>query len=144
MTNGSWDSDGKCSELDGGSIKFVLNKQHKMPNFFPKKQGNLIGLIKDDIIIIVYVLELSHYIMPNYKVKLKKKIFDILRRNNILVNVHYIPIHLQPYYMKNFGFKKGQFKLAENYYDRAISLPIYYSLSNSRVQSIINLIKKYL
>lgn len=76
--------------------------------------------------------------------KLKKKIFDILRRNNILVNVHYIPIHLQPYYMKNFGFKKGQFKLAENYYDRAISLPIYYSLSNSRVQSIINLIKKYL
>ena len=76
--------------------------------------------------------------------KLKKKIFDILRRNNILVNVHYIPIHLQPYYMKNFGFKKGQFKLAENYYDRAISLPIYYSLSNSRVQRIINLIKKYL
>jgi dTDP-4-amino-4,6-dideoxygalactose transaminase len=76
--------------------------------------------------------------------KLKKKIFNILRRNNILVNVHYIPIHLQPYYMKNFGFKKGQFKLAENYYDRAISLPIYYSLSNSRVQSIINLIKKYL
>jgi len=76
--------------------------------------------------------------------KLKKKIFNILRRNNILVNVHYIPIHLQPYYMKNFGFKKGQFKLAENYYDRAISLPIYYSLSNSRVQRIINLIKKYL
>ena len=76
--------------------------------------------------------------------KLKKKIFDILRRNNIFVNVHYIPIHLQPYYMKNFGFKKGQFKLAENYYDRAISLPIYYSLSNSRVQRIINLIKKYL
>ena len=46
--------------------------------------------------------------------------------------------------MENFGFKKGQFKLAENYYDRAISLPIYYSLSNSRVQRIINLIKKYL
>ena len=76
--------------------------------------------------------------------KLKRKIFDILRKNKILVNVHYIPIHLQPFYMKNFGFKKGQFKVAELYYERAISLPIYYSLTNSKALKVVNLIKKYL
>ena len=76
--------------------------------------------------------------------KIKKKIFDALRSNNILVNVHYIPIHLQPYYMKNFNFKKGQFQLAEKYYERAISLPIYFSLSSFKAQKVINLIKKYI
>jgi UDP-4-amino-4,6-dideoxy-N-acetyl-beta-L-altrosamine transaminase len=76
--------------------------------------------------------------------KLKQKIYNILRRNKILVNVHYIPIHLQPYYMKKFGFRKGQFQFAEDYYDKAISLPIYYSLKKNEVLRVVNLIKKHL
>jgi UDP-4-amino-4,6-dideoxy-N-acetyl-beta-L-altrosamine transaminase len=76
--------------------------------------------------------------------KLKQKIYNILRRNKILVNVHYIPIHLQPYYMKKFGFRKGQFQFAEDYYDKAISLPIYYSLKKKEVLKVVNLIKKNL
>ena len=47
-----------------------------------------------------------------------------MRKNNIGVNVHYIPIHLQPFY-KRLNFKKGDFPVAEAYYDSAISIPLY-------------------
>ena len=50
------------------------------------------------------------------------KIFSNLREQGIGVNTHYIPIHTQPYY-KNFGFKKGDYPEAENYYSEAISYP---------------------
>ena len=45
----------------------------------------------------------------------------------MLVNLHYKPIHLNPYY-KKLGFKKGDFPVAENYGKRAISLPLYFDL----------------
>ena len=52
-------------------------------------------------------------------------VFDALwRAAGILVNVHYIPIHLQPYY-RRFGFQRGDYPVAERYYSRAISLPMY-------------------
>ncbi len=56
------------------------------------------------------------------------KIFDILREKNIGVNVHYIPVHTQPYYM-GMGFKPGDFPVSESYYSRAISLPMFPGLS---------------
>jgi UDP-4-amino-4,6-dideoxy-N-acetyl-beta-L-altrosamine transaminase len=54
----------------------------------------------------------------------RRIIFDLMRKNNIGVNVHYIPIHLQPFY-KRLNFKKGDFPVAEAYYDSAISIPLY-------------------
>jgi UDP-4-amino-4,6-dideoxy-N-acetyl-beta-L-altrosamine transaminase len=51
-------------------------------------------------------------------------IFERLRSKEIGVNVHYIPVHLQPFYQK-FGFRKGDFPCAEQYYARAISLPMF-------------------
>ena len=57
-----------------------------------------------------------------------KEIFIFLRESGIGVQIHYIPIHLQPYY-KNLGFKRGDFPNAENYAERAISIPIYPGLS---------------
>jgi len=56
------------------------------------------------------------------------KVFDVLRERNIGVNVHYIPVHTQPYY-KEMGFKSGDFPVSESYYSRAISLPMFPSLS---------------
>ena len=53
----------------------------------------------------------------------RKCVFEKMREAQIGVNVHYIPVHLQPYY-RNLGFKVGDFPLAESYYERAISLPI--------------------
>lgn len=65
----------------------------------------------------------------------RKMVFDALRSANIGVNVHYIPIHLQPYYQQ-FGFKIGDFKEAEHYYSQAISLPMFYSLTREEIDYI--------
>jgi len=56
--------------------------------------------------------------------KSREQIFSALRKKNIGVNVHYIPIHTQRYYAQ-FGFKKGDYPNSEKYYDSAISLPLY-------------------
>lgn len=58
----------------------------------------------------------------------RRDCFEYLRNNGIGVNVHYIPIHLQPYY-QSIGFQKGHFPNAEAYYERCISLPIYPTLT---------------
>jgi dTDP-4-amino-4,6-dideoxygalactose transaminase len=59
---------------------------------------------------------------------IRRKVFDFLRSAGILANVHYIPVHLQPYY-RRFGFSPGDFPNAETYYRSAISLPLYYKLT---------------
>ena len=68
--------------------------------------------------------------------KSRKEVFEALRAAGIGVNVHYIPIHLQPYY-KRFGFKDGDFLQAERYYEEAISLPMYYRLSDEDQSFVI-------
>lgn len=58
----------------------------------------------------------------------RAEVYDLLHNQNIKVNVHYIPIHLQPYY-RQLGFKPGDFPNAEAYYRGALSLPMFYDLS---------------
>ncbi len=72
----------------------------------------------------------------------RRQLFDALRGAGILVNVHYIPIHLQPFY-KRMGFRAGDLPVAEAYYDRAISLPLYASLSESDQDFVIQKIKEF-
>ena len=70
-----------------------------------------------------------------------KDVFSKLRGFNIGVNLHYIPIHLQPYY-KKIGFTKGQFPEAEQYYQEAISLPIFTKLTMDEQNYVIETLKK--
>lgn len=72
--------------------------------------------------------------------KTRKEVFDILRSANIGVNVHYIPVHLQPYY-QDLGFKKGDFPTAEEYYASAITLPLYPELSDVELEYIVSTLK---
>ncbi len=74
---------------------------------------------------------------------IRQKIFLDLRENNINVNVHYIPIHLQPYY-KNMGFKYGDFPQAEKYYEEAITLPLYPSLSLNQQDYVVDCLEQSL
>ena len=69
------------------------------------------------------------------------EIFHNLRKLKINVNLHYIPIHFHPYY-SNLGFKKGDFPNSESYYNEAISLPIYPTLSGEEQSYVIKMIKK--
>lgn len=66
-----------------------------------------------------------------------KEIFHMLREKKIGVNLHYIPVHTQPYYRK-LGFKWGDFPNAESYYRRAISLPIYPTLKSEQQNYVID------
>lgn len=75
--------------------------------------------------------------------KTRHQVFDELRDAGILVNVHYIPVHTQPYY-KNLGFKAGDFPCVEAYYDEALSLPLFPGLGESDQDYIISSLTKIL
>ncbi len=70
----------------------------------------------------------------------REAVFESLRKQDIGVNVHYIPIHLQPYYRK-MGFGPGDFPEAENYYRRAISIPIYPDLQDADLKKVTECLK---
>jgi len=73
----------------------------------------------------------------------RKEIFEVLRQNDIGVNVHYIPVHTQPYY-ENMGFKKGDYPYAESYYENAISIPIFQGLTFKMQDQVVNALKEAL
>ncbi|MBE8232481.1 MAG: UDP-4-amino-4,6-dideoxy-N-acetyl-beta-L-altrosamine transaminase [Endozoicomonadaceae bacterium] len=73
----------------------------------------------------------------------QKEVFEQLRKNDIGVNLHYIPVHTQPYY-KDLGFTQGQFPIAENYYRDAISIPLFHTMTSEQQIQVVNTIKKYL
>lgn len=79
--------------------------------------------------------------LPEHFAGDRKDIFQALRDENIGVNVHYIPVYLQPYY-KELGYQSGLCPNAELYYDSAISLPIFPKMSNSDVNDVITALKK--
>jgi len=71
------------------------------------------------------------------------QLFNACRAADIGVNVHYIPIHTQPYYQK-LGFKMGDFPEAERYYQNCLSLPMYPTLTNTEFEHIIHTLKQLL
>lgn len=70
-------------------------------------------------------------------------LFAALRDANIGVNVHYIPIHIQPYYRK-LGFKMGDFPVAENYYANAISLPLFPAMTEDQQDRVVAVLTRLL
>jgi UDP-4-amino-4,6-dideoxy-N-acetyl-beta-L-altrosamine transaminase len=68
--------------------------------------------------------------------KTHRQVFEGLRKQGICVNLHYIPVHTQPYY-QNMGFKQGDFPKAECYYIDAISLPMYQGLADVQQDQVV-------
>lgn len=73
----------------------------------------------------------------------RREIFEALRAAGIGVNVHYIPVHTQPFYRK-LGFRAGDFPEAERHYAEAISLPLYAALADAQQDEVIAALKKVL
>jgi UDP-4-amino-4,6-dideoxy-N-acetyl-beta-L-altrosamine transaminase len=73
--------------------------------------------------------------------KSHREVFEGLRQRGILVNLHYIPVHTQPYY-RDMGFKAGDFPEAECYYREAISLPLYFELSDADQERVITALRE--
>lgn len=81
----------------------------------------------------LYVIRLhSKEIKPTHR-----DVFESLRNQGIGVNLHYIPVHTQPYY-QDLGFKTGDFPESERYYQEAISLPLYYDLTEAQQNKVIS------
>lgn len=75
--------------------------------------------------------------------KSHREIFEELRSKDIGVNLHYIPIHTQPYYQE-LGFESGDFPNAEQYYQEALSLPLYPTINEDDFNSVIEAVKEVL
>lgn len=78
------------------------------------------------------------------KNKSRQEVMTCLKKEKILTQVHYIPIHLQPYYQKNFGYREGDFPNAEDYYGKCLSLPLYPALADKDVEYVIRRVKEVL
>lgn len=72
----------------------------------------------------------------------REDLFNYLRNKDVGVNVHYIPVHLQPYY-KNLGYKSGDYPIAEEYYSKVISIPMFASMSEEEQDYVIDRIKEF-
>jgi len=72
----------------------------------------------------------------------QKKVYSKLRENDIGANLHYIPIHRQPYY-ERLGFKKNDFPVAEKFHKETISIPIYPTLQLEQQTKIVNVLKSF-
>jgi perosamine synthetase len=72
----------------------------------------------------------------------RSEIFQALRAENIGVNVHYIPVHTHPYYRDRFGYKGGEYPVAEEAHERLISLPMFHGMSDSDVEDVIRAVCK--
>ena len=72
----------------------------------------------------------------------RAEIFQALRAENIGINVHYIPVHLHRYYRDRFGYKPGDFAVAESAYGRLISLPMFHGMTDRDVNDVISALRK--
>jgi len=72
-----------------------------------------------------------------------RRLFEELRATGILVNLHYIPVHLQPWF-RDMGFAEGDFPASEAYYRRAISLPMFPTMEQQQIDHVIDTLHRLL
>jgi dTDP-4-amino-4,6-dideoxygalactose transaminase len=79
------------------------------------------------------------------QISISRDVFiEELKRRNIGVSVHFIPLHIHPYYQATYGYKPGDFPVAQKEYSRAISLPIYSRMKEDDVTDVIDAVRSIL
>ncbi len=122
-------------------IKNFVSKRNKIANLYKR-------LLNKKYLDLPHSNKISYSSFHLFVIRVKnkysrEKLFNFLRKKKILVNLHYIPIHLHPYY-KKLGFKKGQFPQSEKHAERSISLPIFPSLKTQQIKLITKYINYFL
>jgi UDP-4-amino-4,6-dideoxy-N-acetyl-beta-L-altrosamine transaminase len=82
------------------------------------------------------VIEGHGYHLYIIEVDKRKELYDFLKQHNIFTQIHYIPVHLMPYY-RQFGWKEGDMPNAEKYYQNCLSLPMYPTLTENEQEYVI-------
>jgi UDP-4-amino-4,6-dideoxy-N-acetyl-beta-L-altrosamine transaminase len=121
-----------------------VSKRHKL-----KKRYD--SILEDEYLVKPYQSSDCYSSMHLYPIKIKSavnrksrdKVFLSLREKGIGVNVHYIPIHTQPYF-RSLGFKKGDFPHSESYFNSAISIPLFHSMTVEQQDEVCRSLKRVL
>lgn len=113
-------------------VKRYDSEFHKIPELTVQKEIN-----ESDTVRHLYIIQLNVEMLNCGR----KEIFDALTAEGVGVNVHYIPTYTFPYY-QGLGYKMGSCPNAERLYERIISIPLYYSLSDEQQDKVIYAIKK--
>ncbi len=123
--------------------RFVQQRQFLANRYREALQTLPVMLPNDD----AYTQSSFHLYVIRLKLELlkrsKSEIFEALRDRNIGVQIHYIPVHTQPYYQQ-LGFSWGDFPIAEQYYQEAVSLPLYPDLTVSEQDVVIRCLEEVL
>jgi len=101
-------------------------------------------VFKDSILTIPAIKTNIHHAYHLYVIQHpdRNNLINYLIRNNIIAQVHYIPVHLMPYY-REFGWKVGDMPVAEEYYRNCMSIPIYPTLRDEEQSFVIEMIQKF-
>jgi perosamine synthetase len=87
----------------------------------------------------------SYHLYPiQLKSMCRNKVFNAIREKGLGVNVHYIPVHLQPYYQNTFGYKDSDFPVSENYFTRCISLPVHQGMTDEDLHYVVSTVMSLL
>lgn len=73
----------------------------------------------------------------------KVQLFEEMKKRGIVLNLHYIPVHMQPYYQE-LGFKKGNFPNSEKYYEDIFTLPLYYDFTDEQQDKVVEMLREVL
>ncbi len=126
-------------------LDFFIKKRNNIAKKYNKSFENnskfLIPYIEKNVLHSFHLYPLQ---IKFNKIKLNKKNFFLkMKKSGINLMVHYIPIHLQPYYKKKFQYKNGDYPIAENFFQSECSLPIFPNLNDNDQNFVINKILQY-
>mgnify|MGYP003349976617 CR=1 FL=1 len=124
-------------------LDFFIQRRNEIAKAYKKELADLPlkTLIPYDFVRSTFHLFIVQ--LPSANKAFHEYIFNYLRSKGIGVQLHYLPVHLHPYY-RSLGFKEGDFPNAEKYSSEALSIPIYYELSDNEQKKIVSKISAIL
>ena len=130
-----------------GRLSKIIKRKREIAQLYNKKIRNDFLQLPVEKQNVYHSYHLYPLLIDFKKLKISKDSFiQEMSKKNITLQVHYKPIHLQNYYKKKYGFKKNDFKIAENFYSKEVSLPIYYDLKTKDqikvIKTLNNILKK--
>ena len=113
-------------------LEWSIQRRQEIAQRYSETFGKIAGIITPTV-----NNEVRHaYHLYVIQIEDRKGLYDFLKTQNIYTQVHYIPAHLMPYY-KRFGWKKGDFPVAEHYYEHCLSLPMYPTLTEEEQEYVM-------
>ena len=114
-------------------VKIYNDAFRGVPHFQIPSEKNL-----DDLCFHLYAARIDYAACGTTRAEFMQK----LREKGVGSQVHYIPVHLQPYYREHFGYKPGDMPNAEAFYEQELSLPLYPDLTEQDIQTVIESVKE--